>query len=329
MRSTQKRRCRSNRGFTLVEMIVTMMLLSILLTISVMGLMAWQDWSDFNQANEYAETMFLAAQNQLSEYNANGTLEDFAKQTKNFSPAEVKLDSIYYEEGQAYSDDSVWVTVNKGTLVSVRANKGDYSLYAAGKDTTSPTAPIVYQLLQGYLYDTSILNDAICVEFSLEDGQVFSVLYSAKSNGDEVEIFEYDNDNDSLRGSVNIATRYDSYRKDRMIGYYGVDTLSTALKGTKEKPSIDEVKLNNEDTLNLSFKVSKPANAAQKMNYDITVYDVDSDFCTSENMADGVPVMKFTLNGAKIKNYANRQAQNCAITRYVNCLLYTSDAADD
>lgn len=317
MRSTQKRRCRSNRGFTLVEMIVTMMLLSILLTISVMGLMAWQDWSDFNQANEYAETMFLTAQNQLSEYNANGTLEDFAKQTKNFSPAEVKLDSIYYEEGQAYSDDSVWVTVNKGTLVSVRANKGDYSLYAAGKDTTSLTAPIVYQLLQGYLYDTSILNDAICVEFSLEDGQVFSVLYSAKSNGDEVEIFEYDNDNDSLRGSVNIATRYDSYRKDRMIGYYGVDTLSTALKGTKEKPSIDEVKLNNEDTLNLSFKVSKPANAAQKMNYDITVYDVDSDFCTSENMADGVPVMKFTLNGAKIKNYANRQAQNCAITRYV------------
>ena len=317
MRSTQKRRCRSNRGFTLVEMIVTMMLLSILLTISVMGLMAWQDWSDFNQANEYAETMFLAAQNQLSEYNANGTLEDFAKKTKNYSPAEVKLDSIYYEEGQAYSDDSVWVTVNNGTLVSVRANKGDYSLYAAGKDTTSPTAPIVYQLLQGYLYDTSILNDAICVEFSLEDGQVFSVLYSAKSNGDEVEIFEYDNDNDSLRGTVNIATRYESYRKDRMIGYYGVDTLSTALKGTKEKPSIDEVKLNNEDTLNLSFKVSKPTNAAQKMNYDITVYDVDSDFCTSEHMADGVPVMKFTLEGAKVKNYANRQAQACAITRYV------------
>ena len=317
MRSTQERRCRSNRGFTLVEMIVTMMLLSILLTISVMGLMAWQDWSDFNQANEYAETMFLAAQNQLSEYNANGTLEDFAKQTKNLSPDAVNLDSIYYEEGKAYSDESVWVTVNKGTLVSVCANKGDYSRYAAGKTTTSPTAPIVYQLLEGYLYDTSILNDAICVEFSLEDGQVFSVLYSSKSNSEEQEVFVYDNKNTSLRGTVNIATRYESYRKDRMVGYYGVDTLSMALKGTKEKPSIDDVKLNNEDTLNLSFKVSKPANAAQKMNYDITVYDVDSDFCAGENMADGVPVMKFTLEGAKIKNYENRQAQNCVITRYV------------
>lgn len=317
MRSTQERRCRSNRGFTLVEMIVTMMLLSILLTISVMGLLAWQDWSDFNQANEYAETMFLSAQNQLSEYNANGTLEDFAKQTKKYSPAKVKLDSIYYEEGKAYTEDSVWVTKDKGTLVSVCANKGDYSLYAAGKTTTSPTAPIVYQLLESYLYDTSILNDAICVEFSLEDGQVFSVLYCGKANDNDEESFVYSGSDNNLRGQVNIASRYESYRKDRMLGYYGVDTLSTALKGTKEKPSIDEVKLNNEDTLNLSFKVSKPANAAQKMNYDITVYDVDSDFCTSENMADGVPVMKFTLNGAKIKNYANRQAQNCAITRYV------------
>ena len=190
--------------------------------------MAWQDWSDFNQANEYAETMFLAAQNQLSEYNANGTLEDFAKQTKNLSPDAVNLDSIYYEEGKAYSDESVWVTVNKGTLVSVCANKGDYSRYAAGKTTTSPTAPIVYQLLEGYLYDTSILNDAICVEFSLEDGQVFSVLYSSKSNSEEQEVFVYDNKNTSLRGTVNIATRYESYRKDRMVGYYGVDTLSMA-----------------------------------------------------------------------------------------------------
>lgn len=103
----------------------------------------------------------------------------------------MKLDSIYYEEGKAYTEDSVWVTKDKGTLVSVCANKGDYSLYAAGKTTTSPTAPIVYQLLESYLYDTSILNDAICVEFSLEDGQVFSVLYCGKANDDDEESFVY------------------------------------------------------------------------------------------------------------------------------------------
>ena len=303
MRSTQERRCRSNRGFTLVEMIVTMMLLSILLTISVMGLLAWQDWSDFNQANEYAETMFLSAQNQLSEYNANGTLEDFAKQTKKYSPAKVKLDSIYYEEGKAYTEDSVWVTKDKGTLVSVCANKGDYSLYAAGKTTTSPTAPIVYQLLESYLYDTSILNDAICVEFSLEDGQVFSVLYCGKANDDDEESFVYSGSDDNLRGQVNIASRYESYRKDRMLGYYGVDTLSKALTTEKAKPKI-KVELHNEDTLNLTIRPENMVNAAQKLNYEVTVYDLDPDFCDSENKANGVPVLKFTLRGSDIKNEA-------------------------
>lgn len=304
MRSTQERRCRSNRGFTLVEMIVTMMLLSILLTISVMGLLAWQDWSDFNQANEYAETMFLSAQNQLSEYNANGTLEDFAKQTERLNPEIVNLDSIYYEEGQAYTEDSVWVTKDKGTLVSVCANKGDYSLYAAGKATTSPTAPIVYQLLESYLYDTSILNDAICVEFSLEDGQVFSVLYCGKANDDEEESFVYSGSDDNLRGQVNISSRYESYRKDRMLGYYGVDTLSKALTTEKAKPKI-KVELHNEDTLNLTIRPENMVNAAQKLNYEVTVYDLDPDFCDSENKANGVPVLKFTLRGSDIKNEAS------------------------
>ncbi len=303
MRSTQERRCRSNRGFTLVEMIVTMMLLSILLTISVMGLLAWQDWSDFNQANEYAETMFLSAQNQLSEYNANGTLEDFAKQTESLNPEIVNLDSIYYEEGKAYTEDSVWVTKDKGMLVSVRANKGDYSLYAAGKATTSPTAPIVYQLLESYLYDTSILNDAICVEFSLEDGQVFSVLYCGKADGDDRESFVYKGSENSLRGEVNIASRYESYRKDRMLGYYGVDTLSKALTTEKTKPKI-KVELHNEDTLNLTIRPENMVNAAQKLNYEVTVYDLDPDFCDSENKANGVPVLKFTLRGSDIKNEA-------------------------
>lgn len=303
MRSTQKRQCGSNRGFTLVEMIVTMMLLSILLTISVMGLMAWQDWSDFNQANEYAETMFLSAQNQLSEYNANGTLEDFAKQTKKYSPAKVKLDSIYYEEGKAYTEDSVWVTKDKGTLVSVCANKGDYSLYASGKTTTSPTAPIVYQLLESYLYDTTILNDAICVEFSLEDGQVFSVLYCGKANDDDEESFVYSGSDDNLRGQVNISSRYESYRKDRMLGYYGVDTLSKALTTEKAKPKI-KVELHNEDTLNLTIRPENMVNAAQKLNYEVTVYDLDPDFCDSENKENGVPALKFTLRGSDIKNEA-------------------------
>ena len=58
----------AHKGFTLVELMVTLAILGILLTLSVSGLLTWRDWSDFNRVNEYAETMFLSAQNQLSEY---------------------------------------------------------------------------------------------------------------------------------------------------------------------------------------------------------------------------------------------------------------------
>lgn len=304
-----------NNGFTLVEMIVTMMLLSILLTVSVMSLLAWQDWSDFRQSNEYAETMFLAAQNQLSEYNSNGTLDELGVRAYDGSNR-VTLSEIYYGEDEAYLEDTVWTTVDKGTLVSVCCNKGDYKLYSSGNATTSPTAPIVYELLESYLYDTSILNDAICVEFSIEDGQVFSVLYSSKSDSSGIEQFVYDNSNDDITGIVNIATRYEEYRKERMVGYYGVDTLSMALRGEKEKPKISDVMLNNEETLNLSFKVSEPVSSVQELDYDIVIYDVDKEFCKAEGMADGVPVLKITVDGA-VKNRTNRANVMCPVVRYV------------
>ncbi len=312
---TQKRNHKKhNNGFTLVEMIVTMLLLSILLTISVVGLMAWQDWSDFNQANEYAETMFLASQNQLSEYSANGTLDKFAKRAYDGSN-QVTLSEIYYEEGVAYSEDTVWTSGNKGTLVFVRCNRGDYALYTNGQPTVSPSAPIVFELLEGYLYDTSLLNDTICIEFSLEDGQVFSVSYCAKADSDGNESFVYDNSNDSKVGQVNIATRYEDYRRERLVGYYGVDSLSKAISGKKEKPAIEDVMLHNEETLNLTYRVSKPENTA-KMTFDIVVYDMDDNFRQDENMPEGVPVLKITLKGA-MKNKLNQETQMCPIVRYV------------
>lgn len=316
------KRTKDRKGFTLVELIVSMVVLSILLTVSVMGLMAWQDWSEFNKMNEYAETMYLAAQNQLSEYSANGTLEDFSNRVYQDGKRGniVLLDNIYYESDKHFTSEfgqegSVWQNVKPGTLVYLTCQEGDYNRYKAGADTLSDTAPFVFELLEAYVYDTGLLNGTICIEYSLEEGQVFSALYtdraSVNSTGERFEEFVYDNDCENVRGTVNIATRYESYRKERMVGYYGVDTLSMSISGKKQKPAIAKLMLNNEETLNLSFKVSKIPNATTQMNYDITIYDADSDVS-----ANGKPVLKFTLNGA-MKNYLNREEQMCDFTRFV------------
>lgn len=65
-----------NKGFTLVEMVVTLIVLSILLSLSVFGLLSWQDWANFKRENEYAQVLFVAAQNQLTEFSADGRLKE-------------------------------------------------------------------------------------------------------------------------------------------------------------------------------------------------------------------------------------------------------------
>ena len=308
---------KNNNGFTLVEMIVTFLVLGILLAVSVMSLVAWQDWADFNRENEYAETLFLAAQNQLSEYSSNGTLSDFSERAyKEAYGNKVDLNSIYYAEGQTFTaelkqENSVWVSKNAGTLCYAMADKGDYKKYLAGEETESPTAAIAFELLESYVYDVSILNETICIEFSLEDGQVFSAFYTDKfTSKDETdyEAFEYNNSNEALRGLVNIATRYESYRKDRMVGYYGVDTLSAALVSKNDKPTISKISLNNEETLNLSFKLGKYASATNELTYDISVYDNE----TKKKVLD----ITLDTSAYHLKNYENRQTVPCNVIRY-------------
>ena len=58
-----------------------------------------------------------------------------------------------------------------------------------------------------------------------------------------------------------------------MIGYYGVDTLSKATTGNQMSPSIASLMLNNEDTLNLSFKLVKSTNLENVLDYSVDIYD--------------------------------------------------------
>lgn len=59
-------------GFTLVEVIVSLVILSILLTGAVMGIASWNRNSIYKRNNEYAQTLFIAAQTALAQEAAAG-----------------------------------------------------------------------------------------------------------------------------------------------------------------------------------------------------------------------------------------------------------------
>ena len=337
---------RDNHGFTLVEMVVTLVVLSIMLSLSVSGLLAWQDWSDFQKENEYAQTLYIAAQNQLSEFSADGRLAELQeslsgglvddKTGNQYEAVGLNLtDSVSLlkdTDGVAYSLDALYpesigkdnVKKYQDEIVSLRAKTGDYQLYLDDPDglkASNPEAYWVFELLGAYVYDTSILNGsregdgsgngaAICVEITPENGQVFSVLYSDRNDrfiyvgvtGDTFGSTEGD-------GIADIADRETSYRRERMVGYYGVDSLYTATKNEVIQPSISTVKLYNKDTFYLTCRLS--AKYRDILTSQLT-YDLDL------NASKDVNDKKLTirLDGSKLKNESHAEAIDCPVFRY-------------
>lgn len=339
----------NRNGFTLIEMIVTLSVLLIMLSLSAFGLLAWQDWANFKRENEYAQILYIAAQNQLTEFAADGRLQEMQESLagpsagddidnggKQYDAVGLNLtdsiSNIKNQEGEAYALDTIYPEsagkqnedLYQDEIVSLRAETGDYNKYLddpEGLKASDPEAYWVFELLGAYVYDTSILNGSkeadgsgngatICVEITPEDGQVFSVLYSDKNDkfiylgisGDE-------KGNAEEYGVADIANRTESYRKERMVGYYGVDTLYAATKNEVIQPSFSSVKLYNKDTFYMTYRLS--AKYKETLTSQLTyVMDLNA----SKNVND--KKLTVTLDGTKLKNAENAEAISCPVSRY-------------
>lgn len=342
-------RKKKNAGFTLVEMVVTITIIAIIASLTVYGIFTWQDWARFNRQNEYAQTLFVAAQNQLSEYSANGKLKEMqdslaggsyesAKEgasedelvfTSNGLNLTDQMGKIVSEEGnydlkklfpesdgKKDADGKDVSYLYRDEIVSLRAQAGDYASYLADPDAmkaSNPEAYWLFELLGAYVYDSSILNGdenqttAICLEITPEDGQVFSVLYSDRNRQ-----FIYEGIQDGVAESEHvssIANRTEEYRRERMIGYYGVDTLYVATKNKMSAPDIHRVMLVNKDSFYMEMLV--PSAFAGLFQYEV---DLDA----SKSITD----KKLTLivEGTKLKSKEKT-------TEPIKCQAYRYDSS--
>lgn len=270
----------SRAGFTLVELMVTIAVLGILLGVTITAILGWRDWANFKRQNEYAQTIFTAAQTQLTQYAENGQLDGITSELEENGQL-LDLTTITTVDGTKASNAKVWNHSANSFIFQVTAAKADYEAYKQDATSVSADKRIVYDILDDYLYDKSILDASIAVEFDPNEGQVYAVLYSDVDTG-----FVYDAGNNNTRGVVDISDRTEGTRREKMIGYYGVDTLSKATSTKTEKPVISNLRLNNEDTLNLSWNLSRVTQATAELTYEIIVYN-------SENRQ---PIMIITMN---------------------------------
>ena len=271
-----------NGGFTLVELIVVLVVLGILCSLAVMSIIGWQDYADFKQNNEAAQSIFAAAQIQLTQYAERGqlsVLRDAVTGGKTGNPEDYLLSDDMIVDG-----NPIWQSGNEGTIYYLKVKKEDYKKYLDYKNEKSDDKEekrilALYDMIDPYIADKDMLNAAICIEFDPDpkSAQVFSVFYNANAKE-----FTYESPEE---GMVQIRDRSVSSRRKDKTGYYGVETMSRATDPSINKPIITNLRLNNEDTLNLkwSTKNAQMGNDEDLISlvYSISLYkeaaDINSD----------------------------------------------------
>ena len=79
---TQQRKKCGKGGFTLVELVVTLVILSILFAIAVPSLLGYIHLSQFRKNESYAKTMYLSAESELTYLRTGGEWESFCSKVK-------------------------------------------------------------------------------------------------------------------------------------------------------------------------------------------------------------------------------------------------------
>ena len=243
---SKKNYINNNSGFTLVELIVVLVLVTILISLTIFGGLAWQDWTKFKHENTTAESIFYAAQNQITELDMSGALKKKTSVLLNGDDYDTKYvlgkyrtsstsGELYFDifdDDKEYTWDNIWENgtsnVNKDkvdkTIIRLTANSGDYDEYLKYKSGSSTDISedtiLLFDLVSHYLADTSVLNGCISLEFSPEAAQVFAVCFS-----DNCKNFTYSD------GTTSILNRTEKYRKSNQIGYYNASMLSEKIKG--------------------------------------------------------------------------------------------------
>ncbi|HCA21540.1 MAG TPA: hypothetical protein DEO87_04070 [Lachnospiraceae bacterium] len=321
-----------NKGFTLVELIVVLVLLGILVAMGVSGLLSWQDYSQFKQENTSAETIYYAVQNQFTEYGASGVFDDkVTSVVKNIGHQIGSPDNHNFFDGTkiAYGDKSgefykwqpdgsstgtaIWINTPanlssdakkseyQGSIYYISASKGDYDKYMKILNGESvqlaEDTKLLFEMITPYISDRSVLNGAILVEFSPEARQVFSVCYS-----DRADSFTYANGSGKV---VSVLKRDEATRHEVMMGYFAADSLSVPVSGRSKGKTLVVV-LKNGNVLEL---IITPESFSDSSKFDVKIYKASSGGVIDTNEMLG----SFTFKATDIQNSLSDAAKSPAI----------------
>ena len=255
---TQQRKKCGKGGFTLVELVVTLVILSILFAIAVPSLLGYIHLSQFRKNESYAKTMYLSAESELTYLRTGGEWESFC--------SKVKKEGVLNQSFDESDEDRKKLV---GRIYGIRLDAGEYA-----EGELSGDGALVGALLSQDTYDKSVLNAAICIEIDVESGQVYSVFYSTNCKG-----LYYGSNEDSkpanMSGSwldIDYSKRGRDTRREERLGYYSVQDAVNAVSLDATKLKITSINLVNGETLSLNWSSNVKDQDLDKVYYEVKLY---------------------------------------------------------
>lgn len=281
----QRKKCRKG-GFTLVELVVTLVILSILFAIAVPSLLGYIHLSQFRKNESYAKTMYLSAESELTYLRTGGEWESFC--------SKVKKEGVLNQSFDGSDEDRKKLV---GRIYGIRLDAGEYA-----EGELSGDGALVGALLSQDTYDKSVLNAAICIEIDVESGQVYSVFYGTNCKG-----LYYGSNEDSkpadMSGSwldIDYSKRGRDTRREERLGYYSVQDAVNAVSLDATKLKITSINLVNGETLSLNWSSNVKDQDLDKVYYEVKLY-------SSENKAQ---LLSINIPGRNLKT----GSQSVAVT---------------
>lgn len=297
----QKRAEYNKKGFTLVEAIVVGVILVLLLSIGGAGMVKYYHYSMYKKNNEYARSIFAAAQSSLTHYKTSGKLTDLEELMK------VDENKVSADIAGEYTD----------RLYYLDFTKADYQNIMTGGAATEPYAQALYDLVKDYIYEQNIFDAAIRIEMDPSDGMVYSVCYSNRA-----EAFD-ESGSDGKDGAVmgvNKANREEERRKEILLGYYDAGTLTEQAPKKKEKSTVQSAELLNGDTLMLRFNMrSKDRYMTYGFQYTVEIYE------KTANNSKEKKLMSFVINTLEDNNTLSPYDETKDMT--ITCDVQTYDTS--
>lgn len=213
-----REKLKERKGFTLVEMIIVIGILAVLGGVIGVGVHGYLVNAYMTRVNDTAKTVFLAAQNYITEQKQLGKLDEFNEQAENYGNGGALNEDTVREILLAnHSNDTEYLSdyEKKYRMDHIR-----YLTLNEGEQSEGSQNPID-TIVRTYLDDTDILEHTFLMEYDTKTGVVRAVFYTEKAGNSPME---YGTDHSA---KTNVIIRNDSEAlKEKRQGYYGVESTS-------------------------------------------------------------------------------------------------------